>query len=406
MGLSEIFVRVTRLVSAVILARYLSPEQFGIVAIAMTTQELLVVFNRNGIGAKIIQTPINKLAGVTHTIYRLNWQINLTLFLLQCLVAEPVARFYDDPELAYLIYALAVPYLIYPFSLVQVYLIQRENRLKVTALATGVQVSIDNIFSAILAFSGFGVWAIILPKLVVAPLWVIFHRALHPWRPSRTVKRQHRGEIFRYSRNILGSEVVKAVRQNIDRLLIGHFLGMEILGLYYFAVNNGLGIGLSLVNSFNTAFFPHLCAIRNHPNRFRRDYLKGLTLITLASILVLGAQSLAAPWYVPIIFGEQWLPAVPVLIIIALSGIPRPLAEAAAQMLRAIDQPQVEFQWNLLLTLTVSYGIFIALNDGVLAVATYIMFAHLLIIPIYVICSYLFNLKRELQGNLKIGVSL
>jgi len=70
LGISEVFVRITRLVTAVVLARIMDPLTFGVAALVLTINELIRVFNRNGIGAKIVQCSDNKLTEITNTAYR------------------------------------------------------------------------------------------------------------------------------------------------------------------------------------------------------------------------------------------------------------------------------------------------------------------------------------------------
>lgn len=395
LGASEIAIRITRLLTAAILARQLSPHEFGIIAIAMTVQEITQTLTRNGIGAKIVQTQDHALASTCNRVYRLNWQINSLLFFIQCALARPIADFYQDESLFFLIISLAVPYLIYPFAMVQVYLVQRENKLQITALANGSQVSIDNISSAIMALSGLGVWSVILPKLIVAPLWVVFYRSIQSWRASKSTRKDHlQQDILAFSCRVLGSELCTTGRRHIDKLLIGHFLGLDILGIYYFAVNAGLGLSLSLVAAFNTAFYPHLCKVNQSLPGLRKEFRKGLKLISLLSLIIFTSQALLAPWYVPLIFGSEWLHALPIILILILSAILRPVADACSQMLRAINNPRVDFRWNIFFTLTLSSCVFWATHYNIETVAFIILLSHTLLLPVYIIGSWYFLARK------------
>lgn len=317
MGVSELMSRASRLVVAVVLARSLGVNDYGVVAIAVTTAELVNVLTRNGIGARIVQASDAQLDMVCQQAYRLNWRFCLSLCLLQCVLATPVARFYAAPQLAPLIAVLAISYLIYPYAMVQVYRAQRANRMRLTGLASGSQVTLDNLISAALAWQGFGLWSVVLPKLVVAPLWVLLFRRAEPWRPSTASITHQAAPMLGFTGQILATEVIKTLRNNLDKLLIGRLLGLEALGLYYFAVNAGMGLSLSLVTAFNTAVYPHLCRLR-HPHAgsqtlawepanhdFWRGYRRSLKLVGMIGVAVLGLQCIAAPWYVPLVFGEQ-----------------------------------------------------------------------------------------------------
>jgi PST family polysaccharide transporter len=404
---SEATIRVTRLVTAVILARMLTAHEFGVIAIAMTVQEVVQTLTRNGIGAKIVQTSQSNLKAVCNTVYRLNWQICLALFFIQSVMAQPLANFYQDQAIFALVLVMAIPYLIYPWSMVQVYLIQRDNRLNVTALANGTQVSIDNLCCAGLALSGFGIWSVIIPKLIVAPLWVFYYRNIQHWRPDNKPYSNVKKQILSFSGNVLGTEILATSRRHIDRLLIGYFLGLDILGIYYFAVNAGLGLTLSLSSAFNTAFYPHLCALKNDKNKLSSEFKKGLLFIIGISILVFGGQALLAPWYVPIVFGEQWQNAIPVLIILTLSGIFRPAAEACAQMLRAINKPGIDFKWNLLFTCCIGLSIYFSLLYNDIEIVAYaILFTHTLLIPIYLMACWFFSTRFSKPESSKLNKSV
>lgn len=382
-GLSELMARVSRLLTAVVLARYLSLEEFGIAALALTVHELVKVFNENGIGAKIIQVPEDQLEAVCNTAYRLNWIVCGGLFVLQCLLAFPIAAFYEQPALVWMIIALAFVYLLMPVALVQAFLIQRQNRLKVTALVAGTQVTVDNFLTAILAVAGLGAWAVVIPKLLVAPIWVIGTMRNQHWKFNPNSGYAHWREILNFGKHVLGVELLKAMRLQLDNLIIGAFLGIEALGIYFFAHNAGLGISLSLTRAFNTALFPHLCESKGDRLEIRKKFFHAQKIIACVLIPVILLQSLLAPWYVPLVFGEKWIPAIPVLLLLCLSAIPRPFGEGASEVMRTIDKPKIDFYWSIIFSFLFIAGIFIGLPWGIVGVAVAILTVHIIGLPAY-----------------------
>lgn len=394
-GLSEMMARVSRLLTAIVLARYLSLEEFGVAALALTVNELVKVFNENGIGAKIIQVPEEQLEEVCNTAYRLNWFVCGSLCIIQCLLAFPLAWFYEQPDLIPMICVLSLVYLLMPFGLVQAFLIQRQNRLKVTALVAGSQVTIDNLVTALFAFLGFGAWAVVLPKLLVAPVWLIGTRMNQHWRFTPNTGFAHWREILHFGKHILGVELLKTLRLNLDNLIIGRFLGIEALGIYFFARNAGLGISLSLTRAFNTALFPHLCEFQHNINELREKFLHALKIIALVIIPLILAQSLLAPWYVPIVFGEKWIPAIPVLLLLCLSAIPRPFGEGASEVMRVLNRPHIDFYWSLAFSLLFILVIFASLPWGIVGVAWGILLLHLIALPAYTLWVIRRHLREE-----------
>ena len=382
-GIAEMMARVSRLLTAVVLARCLEPLEFGVAAIAMTTYELIRVFTQNGIGAKIVQTEAASLEATCNTAWRLNWIVAIGLVLVQCLVAFPLAWFYDHASLAWMVMLLAAVYLLIPLSQVQVFLIQRRNRLKPIALLSGIQVTLDNLLTAALAIAGLGAWAVVLPKLLVTPVWVFGIRRFQYWRPQRGAGLGPWREIVRFGKHVLGVEVLKAMRLHLDNLVIGRFLGLEALGIYYFARNAGLGISLSLINSFNTALYPHFCEARGNASQLRDKFHSSLQTIALIVPPLIILQAALAPWYVPLVFGEQWSTAVPVLMLLCLSALPRPFGEGASQMMRALDRPDVDFYWGVLFTGLFVSAVVAGLSGGVTGVALAVLLVHVLALPAY-----------------------
>lgn len=156
MGLSELGIRISRLLATVILARLLSPDDYGFAALVMMTHEFIRVFTRNGIGEKLIQAPAAEVEDLCNTAFTLNWLLGVLLFFVQIIAAFAAASFYKQPDLVRPIILIGFTYLMHPFGSVQTSLILRENRLKAFGMTQFASVVSDNILIAILALNGFG----------------------------------------------------------------------------------------------------------------------------------------------------------------------------------------------------------------------------------------------------------
>lgn len=378
---AEGMVRVSRLLTAIVLARTLLPEDYGLAAIALTTNELVKVLTNTGIGQRIIRARDHELAAVCNTAWRLNWAVCGSLTVAQALVAIPVALYYDSPSLGWMIAGLGLVYLMMPLGLVQCFLVMRDNRLKVNALVAGGQVTADNLLTAVLAIAGLGPWAVVAPKVIVGPIWVIAMRRAHSWHYNPAAGHAPWREVLGYGRFILGSEIVKALRLNADRLIVGAALGLEAVGIYYFAFSAGLGLSMALVGAFTLALFPHLCDSLDDPDALRRRWRGAVGLCAAVFVPIIALQAILAPWYVPIVFGDRWVEAIPVLALLCLSALPRPFAEGAAQLLRAVGQPEVEARFNTWFTVATLIAIGIGLSWGIIGVAVGILVVHLVLLP-------------------------
>ena len=387
MGSAQIVIRLSRLAATIALARLLMPEDLGRAAVVLTVYELVALMTRNGIAAKVVQAAPDRVEAVAETAQALTWIVCTGMMVLQIALAVPVAAAFGDESLALPIAAMAPIYLASPLSNIQSAFLQREGRVRRIALAGAVQVVVDNILTTILALSGLGLWAIVLPKLLVAPIWVGFLRWGHAWRPQRPfgLGRGLAGaaDILRFGRSVLGVELMTTLQANVDNLLVGWFLGAEALGIYYFAFNAGLGISLGLVNAFGIAVFPHLCAAGGDGGELRRRFRSTLRTLALLVVPLVLAQVLLAPIYVPLVFGDRWEPAIPVLMVICLSALPRPFASATSQLLKAVGRPEIELRWQTALTAVLVIALLAATQIGIFAVAVAVLVVQVAVLTAF-----------------------
>ncbi|MGL5795912.1 MAG: lipopolysaccharide biosynthesis protein [Waterburya sp.] len=387
LGAAELVNRIFRLGTTVTLARVFSTQDYGLMAVIYTVFDLATVFIfKGGIGAKVIQADEEQVATIADTSYWLNWIMCILLFLIQSLAAFPIARFYDNDQLILPICIISIMYLVYPFFLINCALIERENRLKIIAMCTATQSMVANIFTVAFALLGFGIWAIVIPMILSMPVWFIFCWKNHDWRPPKTFTLKTWRITVNYGKNLIGVELLTKLRLNLDYLIVGRFLGVEQLGLYYFAFNAGSGITNNIVNSLMSALFPHLCNARGDRQDLRKRYFKSLKTISLTVIPIVILQSALSPIYVPIIFGEKWVKAIPILILICLSVVPMTFKHAASLLLNAIDRTHISLYFDLIYTTVFAIAIFISVQQGILAVAITVLainFIFSVILSIY-----------------------
>ena len=387
MGTSELVNRASRLVTAVVLARCLGIEEFALLSVVLTTYELVRILTYNGFGARIVQAQEDELGAVCSTVGRMNWALGLGLAILHLLLAWPLGKLYGSSEIAWMTVALAGVYLVYPASMVQVFLAQRQNRLGLTATMSAVQVSMDNLLSAGLALSGFGPWSAVLPKLVVAPVWVLIFRWRVPVLPHGRPSRAKAREILAYSRCVLGAETLNTLRQHVDKLVIGKVLGLTALGYYAFAVSAGVGITTSVVGAFGTAVLPFLCGGRDDRAEMRRRFRLALGIMIAVTVPVILLQSALAPLYVPIVFGARWIPAIPVLVILCLSALARPIMTPVTMALRATGAVDSELRQATVSAILFALGLCAGLPFGIEGVAVGVLAAALLPVPFFVVAA-------------------
>ncbi|MGL5032824.1 MAG: lipopolysaccharide biosynthesis protein [Microcystaceae cyanobacterium] len=383
LGASQFINRLFRLGTTIVTARVFTPEDFGLIAIIATIHQFILTLAATGLQEKIAQAKAEKLDQITNTVYWLNWLLSITLFFVQCIAAVIISHFYNNPRLILPICFLGIIYSIRAFSVVQSGLAQRENRLEVFAISDAVGQMATNTLCIIMVLMGFGLWAWVIPQVILAPIWNIIINRSSPWKPGRFSLTEWQ-DVFHFGKNILGVSLLATVRENIDYLLVGKFFSVNELGDYYFAFNAGIGFSLNILNTLTFAIFPYLTSAQGDLPQLKKRYLSGLKTIALICIPVIVLQSALAPFYVPIIFGTQWARVIPLIIVICLSGLPRPFFNAASRLLWAVDRTDLDFKLNVIFSVILTTAIAIGVMQGtIMAVAWSVLIAHIVFLPLF-----------------------
>ncbi|MFM9935666.1 MAG: oligosaccharide flippase family protein [Novosphingobium sp.] len=333
-GSAEVATRLVRLLTTVVIARSLAPAIVGEAALALTVFELVRVLERIGTGQQIVQANADALAATCNSVQRFYAAWTGALMIVQLLVAAALALVFGRPIAGGM---LAVLTLVYPFMAgghVQFYLAMRAGLVARLARIGAWQAIADQILTAALLLIWPSPWSIVLPKLLTAPIWLILARRAAPWQPDHAAGLLPASQMLRFAGPIMLADGMTALRTQGDNLVIAAMLGTSALGTYYFAFNAGVGIISSLVSAFGSVAFPMLCAAKAGAARMgmlRRLVIGGAAVF----VPIIALQALAAPLYVPLVFGAHWAFAAPLIAILCLAGLPLLVAQITGCWLRA-----------------------------------------------------------------------
>lgn len=361
---SEFATKATRLVAVIALARMLSPAEVGIVAAAMAIAELLKAFTENGVVQRLIASPASELESVAVTARRLFALWCGMLFLAQVVVAYFVYLWSGETAGALVIALMAGEYLFMPAGIVQCGLAMREGRLSGTAAISGAQNVAANLFLAVLVVIWPSPLSVAAARLASAPIWLAGMRRIRPWNAQRSCRPAPAASFIRFGSSILGIEFLKVLRLQADKLIVGALMGPEALGVYFFAINAGLGIANSFSVAFSIVLFPQLCNSERRAQVLRN----ALTLVMGVLFPIICLQALAAPVYVPLVFGDKWAAVAPLVSILCLAALPAIIWSAAAQWLRASYRPEIELLYSAFTTAFIVAAVGLATPYGLTTV--------------------------------------
>lgn len=354
--------------SGVILARLLTPDDFGLVAMLAIFVALAMTLSESGFGAALIRQPRQNDADAS-TAFWYNLAIGTVMALVLAGFAPTIARFYGRDALVPIAWALAVNIWLTSLMTVHVALLTRNLNFRVQALASGIG-NIGGVAVAIvLAFRGAGVWALVTQTLATTFLNVVLLWMLHPWRPRVMFEMQSFRKLFAYGGYIFASSLVNAATLRLHTLLIGRLYSGSDLGMYSRAVTTRDSTQAMLTTVFSRVAFPVLARHGSDPAALRARLKSGNQLIMAVSLPAMLGLALVADDAVPILFGSQWFGTVPILQVLCLAGAIWPLQVSNVQVMMAQGRSGVMFALGLAKACILIGTMLVASKWGTLAIA-------------------------------------
>ena len=354
---SEIAAKFSRLFVILILAAQLSAIEYGTMMLALACHEVLKLVLRSGAGSQIVQCNEHQLPEFVRNGAVLQWIICLSLATFQVALAFPIGIFYDNSQLTELLVLMAFAYTLYPLVSVNIFLLHRASKMRYYSICNTLCIFAENISIGVFALFDCGIMSVVYGKWVFVVLWV----SLFYFAPVKNYGIGFNKPIFlsliKSSGQLLSTELIRALRLQLDVLIGARLLSPELFGIYSFAKSAGVGLSQSLNNAFNSGLYPYLC------NKHRQDTLPKFTLkiyafaSCVAFIFVL--QAMAVPFYVPLLFEQQWQQSYSTVAFLCCSTIPAIFIDTHCNILRAKAEYQYEMYARIFCLITSAAGLFL-----------------------------------------------
>lgn len=366
--------------STVVLARMLTPDDFGLIAMVTALTGFTMMFRDLGLSTATIQQRT-----ITHRqISNLFW-VNVSVSLLIAavlLVAAPVVGwFYGDPRLNSIVRALSVPFVLGGLGMQHRSLLQRQMRfvalgvIDIIALATGVVIAI------VAALYGSGYWSLVIMAIATEAVATLVTCVACNWRPGLPNYDAGTKNMLRFGGNITGFNVVNYFSRNLDNILIGRYIGAAALGFYSKAYGL-LTLPLSQINEPISAIaIPTLSRLVGDPKRYRRYYLKTIRLIALVTAPPIAFSIFFSDDIICIVLGVQWRPTATIYSILGLSAIAQPLYSTQGWLHLTTGNSIRYFRWGVIGACVFSVAFAVGVNFGAEGVAFAYTLAFLAILP-------------------------
>jgi lipopolysaccharide exporter len=359
--------RLLGLFSTLILVRLLTPDDFGVVAMAMVIVGLLEVFTHTSVDLALIR---DRDPSREH--YDTAWTLEIVqaiaLAIVLVLVAPWSARFFEDERVTLVIYALALRAVLGSFENIGVVAFRRDLEFT-KEFWFGVSKKMAMVgLTIIAAFALQSYWALVFGLVVGRCADVVISFRLHPYRPRLCFSKT--AELWGFSKWLLAGRVGDMVKRKLDELVIGGELGTTTMGNYFVAADVATAPTEEIVGPMSRGIYPVYSHLLDARPQLIDSFLLVLSSTTYLCVPLGMGLSAIAPNLVPLVLGDQWLAAIQLIEYLGICGIAMALVMTVEPLLVATGRARVfaSFQWLQLLILAPAL-IYAGKALGVVAVA-------------------------------------
>lgn len=334
----QVAIRIIGLISMVILARLLVPADFGLIALAMMVYGLLEVFGQFGFDVVLIQ---NQQAGRQH--YDTAWTLtvirNTVIAAILVAGAPLAASFFDEPRIEAIFYWLALAAFVEGFANIGVVNFRKDLEFhKDFVFMVGTKLGTFAV-AVPLAFAWQNYWALVAGIVAGAFIRVVLGYYMNAYRPRLSLSRL--SEIVNFSAWLVSSNILRYIQNRSDIFLVGKLVGPAGLGIYSVAYEISNLATTELISPIRRALLPGYSRIADEEIKVRRSFLDGTALIVAVGVPIAAGVGLTAEIFIPLLLGKNWLDAIPIVQILAISGFLQVGTATTSPILIATGKPHL-----------------------------------------------------------------
>lgn len=354
--------------SVIVLSRLLSPEDFGIVAMAAPVMAFVGLFQDLG----LMQATVQK-KGITHAevnvLFWINLAVSALLAGLLVLAAPWVARFYGEPAVAILVAAMSVQLLVSGVGGQHHALLNRRMEFGRIAILDSLVAVLGLATSIVWAFFDPSFWALYAGGIASALAGTLGGWILSRWRPERPRWTAGAGSLVNFGAGITGFKFANFFARNLDAVLIGRYRGNEELGLYDRAYKLLLFPLQQVTNPLSRVMVPALSRMTDEPHRYRHAYLRVAPLLLLVTLPGVAFAIALADVLIPFALGQQWAGSALIFQALGFAGLLQSLNNPSGWLFISQGRSAEFMRWGIVTALTSVAAFVIGLPYGAYGVA-------------------------------------
>lgn len=334
-------------ISGIILARLLTPYDYGCIGMLSIFMVLAEAFIDGGFGSALIQKKQPTQEDYS-TIFFWNLGVAAVMYAILYVCAPAISRFYDIPLLRDVLRVQGVILFIYAFNIVQRNQLRKKLNFKLLSIVTIITSVTALAVTVFMAYKGFGVWALVAQHIITAAIPALVFWFFVKWRPILTFSWTSFKELFSFGFYMFLSSLVNKFGAKLSQLLIGRLYNPTTLGYFTKAASTESLASSSISSIMTQMTYPLYAEVQDDKVRLG-SIIKRLTMtISFLSFPIMFILMLTARPIFVLLYSDRWLPSIPYFQVLCLVGLAECLQGVNTQSIAAIGKSKAMFNWTLI----------------------------------------------------------
>lgn len=377
--LGRILTRLLGFLRIIIIARLITPDEFGLFGIVSLTMSALETISQVGLDQALIQRD-----GDIRPFFDTAWTVKvlrgLGLFSFIVLISPLVARFFSESEVVSLLILFGLSLVFKGFTNIGVVSFRKELDFRKQFVLNFTSVLFGVLISLILAFIFQDALALVGGVVGEALALLVVSYLMHPYRPRFRWHKKSFQELFQFGKWITGSSFLVFSLTEGDDLIAGKLLGTTSLGYYQMAYRVSNLPATELMRVVNQVMFPAFSKIKNSLDRLQKTFLKSFSLTAALTMFISGLIIALAKEFTVVFLGLKWLDIVIPMQVLAVWGAIRALGGSTSPVFLAIGKPKLITYFQAVMLVVMALTIFPLTNRyGILGTSWAVVLSNLLV---------------------------
>lgn len=351
-----------------VLARLLSPADYGLIMMVSVIVSFIILFKDMGLSMATVQQE-----HITHeqvsTLFWINVGISVFTAIITIIAAPLIARFYDEPQLFWITMAIAPGQIISGLIIQHQALLRRQMRFGMLSVIDIISQVVSLALAITLAWKGYGYWALIAQTLSCQTVNMILVWISTGWIPGKASRGSGVRPMLRFGGFLTGFNLTNHFARNLDNILIGKLASSGELGLYQKAYTL-LMLPINQINApISAVAIPALSRLQEDAASYRRYYQRAIGLLVIVGMPVIAFAAAAAKPIILILLGDQWIDAVAIFIALSPAAFIGTFNVATGWVYTSTGTTNRQFRYGLVASILTCTGFAIGAHWGPIGVA-------------------------------------